>query len=192
MELPFTVILSIVLANESLSTVQILLIALSFIGIMLSITSSHIHEKLNKGMFEKGVILASIGSVGLALTNFLVGISSQRTSPLMAIWFSNVVIAVFCFAYILCKREERRLLLDMKKFPAMVFGLTFFDNTAWVAYAFATTIIPISIATTISESFVALAVLLGIFINKEKLKPHQKVGIILCIVSVLLISYFSE
>ncbi|MDI6821128.1 MAG: EamA family transporter [Patescibacteria group bacterium] len=49
----------------------------------------------------------------------------------------------------------------------------------------------ISIATTISESYIALTVLLGVFINKEKLQRHQIFGIIIAIASVLIISYIS-
>ncbi|MDI6821251.1 MAG: hypothetical protein QMD65_03755 [Patescibacteria group bacterium] len=50
----------------------------------------------------------------------------------------------------------------------------------------------ISIATTISENYIALTVLLGVFINKEKLQRHQFFGIAIAIISVLVLSYINK
>jgi drug/metabolite transporter (DMT)-like permease len=191
-ELPLTVALSVTLANETLSWVQIILIAMVFAGIMLAVTFTNIHKRLGKGVLERGVIFAGIGAVGLALVSFLTGISSQRISPLMAIWFSNLVFTLICLVYILAKGQFRGMIEGLKKHPAPILAMSIFDNSAWVAYAFATTYIPISIAITISEGYVALAALLGLFVNREKLKPHQKLGVALTIVGVLALSYFSE
>lgn len=76
----------------------------------------------------------------------------------------------------------------MKANPGPIIGQSILDNTAWVAFAFATIFIPISIATTISESYIALAVFLGIFINREKLRPHQMIGVVLALVGVIALS----
>ena len=62
------------------------------------------------------------------------------------------------------------------------------DNAAWLFYASAMTIIPISIATTISESYIILTSLLGIVVNHERLNPHQWLGIVIAIISILLLS----
>lgn len=62
------------------------------------------------------------------------------------------------------------------------------DNVAWTAYGFAMIYIPIAIATTISESYVALSVMLGIFVNREKIEKHQIIGIVLAILGVILLS----
>jgi len=191
-ELPLTVALSVTLANESPSWIQLVLIAMVFAGIMLAVTFSNINRRLGKGVFERGVIFAGIGAVGLALTSFLTGISSQRISPLMAIWFSNLIFTLICLVYILAKGQFRGMMAEVKKHPAPILAMSIMDNSAWVAYAFATTIIPISIAITISEGYVALAALLGLFINREKLKPHQVIGVALTIIGVLSLSYFTK
>ena len=52
------------------------------------------------------------------------------------------------------------------------------DNAAWVAYTFAMTLIPIAIATALSESYIIIAVILGLAIGHERLQPPQKVGLI--------------
>lgn len=59
-----------------------------------------------------------------------------------------------------------------------------------MAFAAAATFAPISVATTISGGYVALAVLLGIFVSREKVKPHQMFGIALVSVGVIVLSYF--
>jgi len=50
------------------------------------------------------------------------------------------------------------------------------------------TALPISIATTISESYVILAALLGYVIGKERLTSHQKTGAVVAIFSVIILS----
>ncbi|MEK7664267.1 MAG: EamA family transporter [Patescibacteria group bacterium] len=191
LELPITVGLSLVLANEVLSFLQLILIGIVFIGIILAITAHHTHLHYHKRIFERGVILAGVGAIGMALTNFLVGVSSQDISPLVTIWFTHSLLAVVCGIYIIYKGEFRNLISDLKNYPKLIIGQSILDNVAWISFAKATTFIPIAIATTISESYIALAVLLGLFVNHEKLKRHQIVGVVLATISVITLSYLS-
>lgn len=184
-ELPITVGLSMTLAGERLDAIELALVAVVFVGIVLAIAKHHTHLHYHKRIFEKGVILAGIGAVGMALVNFLVGVSSQKISPLMTIWFAHSLVALFCFLYLLLKGELSRLSTDLKAHGGIIAAQSVLDNAAWLAYAGATTLIPIAIATTISESYIALAVLLGIFVNREHLRPHQILGVALAILGVL-------
>src|SRR3989344_629822 len=70
-ELPVTIGLAVVLWEESLTLVQMLLSAVVFIGIMLAVTAHHTHLHYHKRIFEKGFVLAGIGGIAMALTNFL-------------------------------------------------------------------------------------------------------------------------
>src|SRR3989344_3230998 len=90
-ELPLTAGLSVIFVGEVLSAPQFVLIGVIFIGIILAITQHHTHLHYHKRIFEKGVILAGIGMVGMALMNVLVGVTSQEISPLIAMWFIDVV-----------------------------------------------------------------------------------------------------
>lgn len=191
LELPITVGLSLTLANEALSSLQLFLIGIVFIGIMLAITAHHTYLHYHKRIFERGVILAGIGAIGMALTNFLVGVSSQDISPLITIWFAHSLLAVVCGIYILYKGEFGSLIHDLSNYPKPIIGQSILDNVAWVSFAKATTFIPIAIATTISESYIALAVLLGLFVNHEKLRKHQVIGLVLATIGVITLSYFS-
>ena len=191
LELPLTVGLSVTLANESLSSLQLILIGIIFIGIILAITAHHTRLHYHKRIFERGALLAGIGAIGMALANFLVGVSSQNISPLITIWFAHSFLAMVCAIYMLYKGAFGNLIHDLKNYSKPIIGQSILDNVAWVSFAKATTFIPIAIATTISESYIALAVLLGLFVNREKLRKHQVVGIVLAIIGVITISYFS-
>lgn len=191
LELPITVALSIILAQESLTLLQIFLIGIVFIGIILSVTAHHTHWHYHRRIFEKGVILAGIGAIGMALTNFLVGVSSQGISPLITIWFAHSLIAVVCGTYIFFRGEFGNLISDLRKNPKPIIGQSVLDNVGWLSFGFATTHIPIAIATTISESYIALAVLLGLFVNREKLRMHQITGVTLATIGVIILSYYS-
>ncbi len=192
LELPITIGLSLALWGERLSATQGILSLVVFIGIMLAVTIHHSHLHYHKRIFEKGFILAGIGAVGMALVNFLTGVGSQTTSPLFTIWFLHSTLAIICLFYFLYRGETKSILADIRRYPKTIVALSIFDNLAWISFAYAVRYIPISIATTVSESYIALAVLLGIFVNREKLKPHQFVGIALTIGGVILLSVITS
>lgn len=187
-ELPITVGLSVILAGEKLFPLQWLLILVIFIGIILAVTMHRTHLHYHKRIYEKGVILAGVGAIGMALTNFLIGISSQQISPLMTIWFTHTAAAIFTAIILIYRGEMKNIWLDLKKSPSLITATGVIDNAAWIAFGYATTYIPISIAATISESYIVLVSLLGIYVNREKIKSHQILGIILAIGGVLLLS----
>ncbi|MDO8574004.1 MAG: DMT family transporter [bacterium] len=188
LELPVAVALGVFLAHESLNMVQLILIGVVFIGVVLAMTKHHTHLHYHKRIFERGVLYAFFGALIMGTTNFLIGVSSQETSALLTIWFTGLMIAVFCFVYFVIKGRVKSLVGDLKKHIKTITSSSVFDNAAWISYAFATTYIPISIATTISESYIALAVGLGILVNKEKVNWHQVVGIALAVSGVILLS----
>ena len=187
-ELPLTAGLSVIFVGEVLSAPQFVLIGVIFIGIILAITQHHTHLHYHKRIFEKGVILAGIGMVGMALMNVLVGVTSQEISPLIAMWFIDVVLAAACGVYLMFRGELLRFPRDLKRHPRALVGQSVFDNVAWVAFAGATTFIPIAVATAISESYIVLAVLLGLFVTREKVRPHQKVGLAFAVAGVITLS----
>jgi len=50
------------------------------------------------------------------------------------------------------------------------------DITAWLCYSFALSQKELSIMTSITESFVVIAMILGIIFNKERIRPIQYLG----------------
>lgn len=190
-ELPITILLSILIWNERPTLMQGMIMFFVFVGITLAVTIRHHHLHLHKRMFEKGVIFAILGAIFMGVSNFLIGISSQQTSPLMAIWYTSAIIALLSFVYMSMTGDLHHLWTEIKKYPKMISFMTILDNLAWIFYAYAMSLIPISLATTISESYIAVAVLLGFIINKDKLKHHQKLGVALATISVIILSGIS-
>ncbi len=191
MELPITVGLGILIGSDSLNLLQLVLVGTIFVSMILTITKESKHLHYHKRLLEKGVMLAGIGAVGMGLTNFLVGTSSQQISPLVTIWFVHSLLGIIAAIALARKKSLRTFFLQAGKHLPLVFGLGFLDNFAWISFAIASTHIPISITTAISESYIALAALLGLYINKEKLQRHQVFGVAITIVAIVFLATIS-
>jgi len=191
LELPITVLLALYLSHERLSAVQLMLIGVVFIGVVLTVTAIHGDEHSEKMHVERGAILALFAAIGLAVINYTIAITSQQTSEVLTLWFTHTMLAVISGVYLLVKGRFVSAFRDVRRFPVAIIGASFFDNAGWLSYAHAATRIPISIAVTITEGFVALASILGIVVNKEKLRPHQFVGAAIAICGILVLAYIT-
>ncbi|MEK7505845.1 MAG: EamA family transporter [Patescibacteria group bacterium] len=187
-ELPLTVGLGVFIAGESLTLIQFLLFITTFFGIAFTVAKKFEHLHFHKKILEKGVAIAFLASILSAIVNFYIGTSAKEISPLMIVWFTHAMLAFWCGLYILYKREYGNLFEAIKESPVSIIGQGVFDNIAWIAFAFAASIIPISIATSISESYIVLAALLGYLVGREKLSWHQKTGAVIAIVSVVMLA----
>jgi uncharacterized membrane protein len=65
------------------------------------------------------------------------------------------------------------------------------DNVAWIAFAYAVILIPISITIAITESYIALGALLGILLNRERLQRHQYAGIVVTLIAAIILAAIS-
>mgnify|MGYP001602786024 CR=1 FL=1 len=128
----------------------------------------------------------------MGIINFLFGIGAREISPLGINWFTSTFVAVACIIFILQYKKYDLAVESWKGNKKLILGTGIFDNLAWVAYAFAALYMPIAIATSLTESYIALAALLGLLYNKETLKPHQYVGLVLCVVAAIILAYVSE
>jgi drug/metabolite transporter (DMT)-like permease len=94
--------------------------------------------------------------------------------------------------YLVYKGFLKKTFLDMKGNFRFVITMSLLDVVAWVAYSFSMTLAPIAIATALAESYIIIAVLLGIFINKEKLLPHQRVGLVGALSVAIVLAFISS
>lgn len=191
LELPVTVGLAVAIVGERLSIVQWLLVASIFVGITLVMTEVHGQLHLHRRIMERGAIFAAVGAVAMALTSLLFGLTSRATSPLLAVWAIHSAVAVATFAWIAARGKLGTLADDLRREPGLVAVQSVLDNVAWLSYSAAMVAIPIGIATAISESYIALGVLLGILVNREPLQKHQFQGIVITIAAVALLSYLT-
>ncbi len=185
-EIPVTILLAWVFLRETLSGIQISLIAVIVVGIILISLKSLTH--LKKIRLETGVILAIIATVIMGGTDFLYGIGSRATSPLLINWFASAIVLLVTSLYLWRTGKLKNAIPDIKAQPGIILWLVALDNFGWIAYSYSMLYVPIAIATGISEAYIALAVLLGLTVNKEKLKLHQAVGLTVILVAVLLLA----
>lgn len=185
-ELPLTVLLSIFFLGENLTWVHIVLMGVVFLGVGLVSRSRKIRGRL---AWERGVLYAVIGTLGMSVVNVLQGVSSQEISPLITVWFVHSSLALACFIFLLFKKEVHTLKTDLLTHTRLVLGESFLDNLAWVSYSLAVVHLPIAITITITESYIILTVLLGLRFNHERLTRSQYVGVCITIAGLLLLAF---
>ena len=172
-ELPVTIILGFIFFKETLSSLQLIVISFLFLGLILIASQSLKHLKLK---LEKGVFIAFIAAILMGGINFLTASSSRQISPLMAIWVPWIIFTVICVVYIWKREGFGKFIKNTKKFKFILLGMAIFDTSAWLCYAYATQTAEISIITSITEAYPAIALFLGLWINKESIGWHQYTG----------------
>ena len=188
-EIPAASMLAYLVLGERITAGQTVLIGLLMLGLILvSLRTGRGGLTNKKALFEKGTVLAFLGALLMGSANFFIGWGSRVTDPVMIIFFTNVFLAVITFGYLMAKGGIGKLISDTKANFGLLMPMTISDNVAWLAYAFSMSLAPIAVATALSESYVILAVLLGLFINKEKIQTHQKVGLILAVISAVVLA----
>lgn len=196
LEVIATALIGILILKEKVTLWQIFLILSVVSGIIMAIKKApprfFWQRWFNHKRLEKGAILAFISVIIVSLMNVGIGLSSQNTSPLLAIWFIHFFIALILLSWFVIKKQIYQLFQECLKNWRLLLITGLLDLTAWLAYAYATTKIPISITIAITESYIALAVVLGIFINKEKLAQRQLIGIALTLLAVIVLAAISS
>jgi drug/metabolite transporter (DMT)-like permease len=187
-ELPIAVLLSVTLWHESLSLIGWLLVLTIFTGILLAVTEHHTNLHYHKRILEKGVVFAAMGALTNGFIDLLMGASGQKISPLLTVWGVWVIGTLITLAYLILKGKTRELVHDFKKHSSQLVGLSILDTGAWVGFTTAATIIPISITAAITEGYIIIAILMGLIVNHERLRKHQKMGVVLAATGILLLA----
>lgn len=190
LELPVAVFLATFILREPLTFWQGTLIVALIIGIFLVATKS-IHHLKNIHA-ERGVWFALAATIGMGSTSYLFGVGAREISPLMINWFTSLFILIVATCYLAYKSMFKEMIIDLKENKKLIFTVSFFDNVAWIAYSYSMIYIPIAISTGISESYIAMSALLGLFINKEKLQKHQWTGLLICVTAACSLALLTE
>ncbi|RJQ18231.1 DMT family transporter [Candidatus Woesearchaeota archaeon] len=183
-ELPITIVLSVVFFKEMLSATQMIIIGFIFIGIILIATKSFHHWK----SLEKGVLWAVAATLFMGTVNFLTAAGSKATSPMLAIWGSWLIFTLICIVAVIKRKEIPSVLNNIKKFTWLIVIMGIIDTLAWVFFAFSVFKNEVAITTAITESYPAIALFLGLWINKERINWHQYLGAFLALACSVLLS----
>lgn len=196
LELVVSVGIGLLFLHDRANPLQLGLVTTVFLGIVLTIFR---RERLSwwprlfrQSRLERGVWLAIGGAFFIALVNVFTGLSSQQSSPLLTIWFIQTgIMSVSLFLLLVHRQVGAAFTLGRRHWPP-VLAQSILDNTAWIAFATAVTVLPITITVGITESYIALAALLGIWWNRERLLPRQLVGVCLALASALVLAIVSS
>ena len=190
LEVVVIIFLSAVVIKEQLSSLQLMLVFLSMVGIFLISTKSFTH--LRRVKLEKGTWYALFAAILMGTATFTLGMGSRDTSPLTIVWFTNAFITVVALLYLILSSKLGEVVRDFKENKRLIFNVSFFDTLAWIMFCYATLYIPIAVATGISEGYIAFASFLGLVFNKEKLKRHQVAGFFIAFASILLLAFNTQ
>ena len=176
-----TIVLGSVFLHEYPTPIQFFLILLLSIGVIFVGTKSITH--LSSISWEKGVLLAVLATLTMGGVNFMFGVMARATNPLVINWFTSLFITVFCLLFLAKAKRLGEILTSVKNNFLLILSVSVLDNIAWISFAYSTLYIQIAITTSISESYIAIAALLGLVINKEKLQRHQYIGLVLVLIA---------
>lgn len=185
-ELPLTITLGCLFFKETLSHLQLIFILFLFVGVILI----SVDFKKIKGRYflEKGSIFALMTAVVVSLVNFLMAYGAREINPLVTLWLPWLICGLICSALIYIQKDNqfwKKSLLNWR----LILAIMIIDCLAWLFYVLATTNGQLSITISISESFIVIAIILGIVFNKEKITKLQILGALLAISASITIAF---
>ncbi len=80
---------------------------------------------------------------------------------------------------------------DLRRHSMPILAMAIADNAAWLGNSEAARLIPISISNAVSETYVAVALVLGVIVNREKFRSHQYAGAALAIAGLIALAFIS-
>lgn len=186
LEIPAASFLAFFVLGETISLSQIIIIILLLISlILLAIKKANINKSIK---FERGVIVAIAGALAMGFANFMMGWGGRETDFVMVNFFTDSFIAIVTLVLIIIRGNFYVMCQDIKREWRSLVQMSIADKIAWLAFVLSMSLVPIAIATALSESYIIIAVLLGIFISKERLAKHQKVALICAIILAIVLA----
>jgi len=195
LELPLTVILTVLIAHEFPSMIEFMVILLIFAGFFLLTFRGFPHDgKKYMVKLEKGVLMALVGVIGLAFYNLTVGLVSRLLYPTVTSFIINLFMLAFSSIVLIWRKEFTfpGVFEPLRRQPLQVIATSVLYTGAALCFAYATTQMPISVATGISEGYVALAVLLGLSFGHERLKRNQYIGVGIVILGIITLALLAS
>lgn len=186
LEIPTAAILAALILSESLTDIQTGAIIGLIVGLILvSYKSGTLHKRF---FFETGVRISILAALLMGTTNFFLGWSAREADPLIANFFISIVSAVGSGIFLIAKGKIGSAFRHVWQYPKTIIPMILLDNTAWIAFAYAMVLSPIGITVALTESYIIIAVLLGIFINHEKLEQHQYIGLFIAVAAAIVLA----
>ena len=186
LEIIVSALLAYFIIGERLEPLQIVFIVFLILGLMfVSFKDTKLHAR---HFLEKGVLISLLAAVIMGGANFFMGVGGRLTDAFMINFIASFIMAIVTGTYILFRKKHRTLLKDIRSHSKMLITMSIFDNLAWIAFVAAMALAPIGIVVALTESYILIVVLLGLIVNKERLHPHQKFGLLLALGSAIFLA----
>lgn len=177
LELPITVLIGTFFLAEILMPEQHIAIGILFLGtLLICMRDLSIFKRLH---LERGILFALAAALAMGVNNIFFAVTAREVGPLLICWFAGTILALIMLGYIIARGHITEVIHHLRHNRSLVVVASAANNIGWIAFAFSALTVPISVAIGISEGYVALAALLGIFVGHEKLKLHQLLGLFL-------------
>ncbi|MBI5060886.1 MAG: DMT family transporter [Candidatus Aenigmarchaeota archaeon] len=178
-----TVLLSILLFGESLTSLQMTAIIIIITGAVLASVKWGA-EKIK--IVSYGVLLAIITALGWGVAFPLMKINMNVVGPIFTLLIVRFFSIIFLSAYAAAKRDRpKNYDINVWKY-LIVIGLI--DAAAFLAYYIGVSMDYLSIISPISTCYPAVTVVLAYVFLKERIQNSQKIGIFLILAGLILIS----
>jgi drug/metabolite transporter (DMT)-like permease len=191
LEVVSTSLLAFFVLGEKISFIQIITISTLITGLILVSIDKNWGMK-GRDFLEKGAILAFISAVTMGGANFFFGWSARLTDSLTVNFFTCISLSILSFLILILRGDFKNSFINVWKYRSTVLPMCFIDNFAWIAFAKGMSIAPIAIVTALSESYIIIAVILGLLLNKENIGRYQKFGLLTALFSAVFLAYISS
>lgn len=182
-EVPVSALLAFAILGEALSLLQYALIAALVVALLA--VSLEKKETILGLLFEKGAMLGFLAALFSGGANFFMGWSGRITDPLVTNFFVAVFVALISGFFLVSSGRLKTTVAAALKNYRTILPMVIIDNAAWVAFVAAMTLAPIGIVVALSESYILIAVTLGLAENRERLMLHQKAGLVVALFSAI-------
>ena len=185
----FVVILSLIFLGERLSIQQLISIVIFFVGLFLS-SINFSDLKNRKSIINRGTMLALFAMVGWAIYFTFIKIPVHEAGFFWPTYLTSFVGTLFFIIFGL-----KRIKMPKQKYKTG-FIAVFLSGTLLTlgtfAYNFAITKGLSSIVAPIAGAYPALFALLAFIVFKDPITNQQKLGMIITLIGIILLAYFSR
>lgn len=181
-----TTLLAVFLFNEQLTPIQIVGIAVVFVGIFLASTNLAELRKSVKDWRHNGVMDGIICMFAWGITYALIKPIVAASGPIMALLFFRLVAISTLFSWVGFTKTKISLPTRLIFLFLIVAGLL--DFIGFLTFNFSVSTAFVSIVGPVSATYPAVTVVLAYFFLKERIADNQKIGIAAILIGLALIS----
>lgn len=181
-----TVILSLLLFNESISGLQVFGIVLIVLGTILVSFKYKDLMKLKITKTAKGIKYGVFALVGWGLLMTFTSMAVKEAGWFFPVFLTKLISVGFLLIYFTVRKQSFSIKHKEIILPQLLVGIL--SAVAFLLYAFGVSKDYTSIVAPVSASYPAVTVILARIFLKEKLEVNQYIGVLIIVFGVIILS----